>query len=72
MPARLLALKRVLEFMGAEVHRPNSGSHWKAVYQGKTYPIPAHNGEKTEIGDVYIRGVCRCFGWDPTEFKKHL
>ena len=27
---------------------------------GKTYIIPAHNGEKTEITDVYIRAVCRC------------
>lgn len=72
MPARLSVLKHALESMGADVVRPNSGSHWKAVKDGTTYTIPAHNGERTEITDVYIKGVCRCFGWDVKEFKKLL
>ena len=51
------------------------GKHpWKAQRKsdGKTYPIPAHNGLKTEISDEYIRGLCRCFGLDETEFRKLL
>lgn len=75
MPARLLALKRALESMGLEVLKPGSGSHWKAVRPGKggkTFPIPAHNGEKTEIGDQYIRAVCRCFEIDPEDLPLPL
>jgi len=72
MPARLSALKRALESMGLEVFKPGSGSHWKVMRAGKTYPIPAHNGEKTEISDLYIRGVCRCFELDPNELRKNL
>jgi hypothetical protein len=36
------------------------------------YPIPAHNGPKTEIGDHYIRGLCRTFGLDVDEMMKLL
>ena len=72
MPARLSALKRALESLGVEVLRPNSGSHWKALRDGKTYPIAAHNAEKTEITDLYIRGVCRCFNLDEKELRKRL
>jgi hypothetical protein len=55
------------------VSRPNRGSHWLAKKAGfRTYPIPAHNGEKTEIPDVYIRGFCRNFGIDREEFKARI
>jgi hypothetical protein len=39
---------------------------------GKTYPIPAHHGEKTEISERYIRGVCTCFDIDPEKLRKLL
>jgi len=72
MPARLSALKRALESMGIEVIKPSAGSHWKARREGKVYPITAHNGERTEIGEDYIRGVCRCFNLDVEELRKRL
>jgi hypothetical protein len=72
MPARLSNLKRALEALGLTVTSPNGGSHWKASRNGKTYPIPAHKGEKTEIGEIYIKGVCRCFDLDIDELRKLL
>lgn len=57
-----------------EVQKPRKGSHWKAVRveDGKVYPLPAHNGLKTELSDIYLRGLCRCFGWDFAEFMSEL
>jgi len=69
-------LKRALESKGLEVFKPSSGgSHWKVVRpgkSGKTFPIPAHNGEKTEISDSYIKAVCRCFEIDLEDLRKNL
>lgn len=72
MPARLRDLKRALERFGCIVEQPSSGSHWKAILDGKTYPIPAHNGLKEEIADHYIRGVCRAFGFDEAKLRRFL
>ena len=72
MPARFSSLKRALEALGLTVVPPNGGSHWKAILNGKTYPIPAHHGEKTEISERYIRGVCTCFDIDPEKLRKLL
>jgi hypothetical protein len=38
----------------------------------RTYPIPAHRGERSEIGDQYISGFCRNFGIDPAAFRARL
>jgi hypothetical protein len=35
-------------------------------------PIPAHGGLKSEISDIYIRALCRTFGWNFDEFKRQL
>ncbi|MDP3767843.1 MAG: hypothetical protein Q8S13_07495 [Dehalococcoidia bacterium] len=42
---------------------PGGGSHWKVtrLKDGKSYPIVAHNGTKSEIGKNYIRGLRSCF-----------
>jgi hypothetical protein len=73
MPARPRDIKRALEARGVRVDEPTKGSHWKAVGSGgKVYPVPAHNGLKTEIGDEYIRGICRAFGFDFAEFRREL
>lgn len=58
--------------MGVAVEPPNSGSHYRAVKDGKVYPVPAHNGERSEISDVYIRGLCRAFDLNYEDLKKHL
>lgn len=58
---------------GITFSRPSSGSHWKAKKDGyRTYPVPAHNGERTEISDQYIRGLCRNFGLNAEEFVAKL
>ena len=55
------------------IEKPSTGSHWKAVRAGsRPYPIPAHNGIRSEISDLYIRGLCRNFGIEDAEFRKHL
>lgn len=72
MPAALRAIIRAFERCGGVVEQPSGGSHWKAKRDGKTYPLPAGNGTKTELSDQYIRGLCRCFGLDEVEFRKLL
>jgi hypothetical protein len=73
MPARLRDLIRVCATYQIEIKNPKKGSHWKAVRGGsRTFPVPAHNAEKTEIPDEYIRALCRNFGIDYQEMKRLL
>ena len=72
MPARLRALRAVLEREGLVLEKPTSGSHWKFKYGGKTFPVPAGNGLKTELADVYIRALCRTYGLDFDRVMKAL
>ena len=73
MPARLARIVVVAESFGITIERPSRGSHWKAKKIGfRTYPIPAHNGLRSEISDIYIAGLCRAFGIDLNEFKDRL
>jgi len=62
----------VLEEFGIAVEKPKNGSHWKAKANGKSYPVPAHNGPKSEISDAYINGLCRAFDLDVEDFKSRL
>jgi len=34
--------------------------------------LPAYNGLKSELGDLYIRGLCRAFGLDERDFRRLL
>ena len=56
MPKRLGDLSRVLNRLGLRVEQPSNGSHWK-VYRrdGRMYPIPAHNGLRSEISEKYLK-----------------
>jgi len=36
------------------------------------FPIPAHNAERTELADVYVRKLCRTFGLDEGEIRRRL
>jgi len=36
------------------------------------YPLPAHNGLRTEIDDKYIAAFCKHFGLEEDEFRKLL
>lgn len=72
MPARFADPIRAIRRLGVEVQRPSSGSHYKLVLQGKICPLSAHNGERSEISDRYIRIVCRSLGIDETELRRLL
>jgi hypothetical protein len=73
MPARLRDIKRALEAHGCSVEPPRKGSHWKATNgAGAVYPLPAHNGLKSVISDVYIRAMCRAFELDYENFRDSL
>jgi hypothetical protein len=73
MPARLSDLRRALIVFGVETVEPSRGSHWKLTKGGfGKYPVPAHNGLKSEVADVYIKGLCEHFGIDRSELLKAL
>jgi hypothetical protein len=72
MPARLRDVARAIEALGGSVEEPNKGSHFKARLNSQMYPLPAHNGWKTELADVYIRGLCRTLGLDEAVFRALL
>ena len=74
MPARLRDIERAAKACGLEIADAKGKHFWKArrSSDGKTYPIPAHNGGKTEIADIYVKGLCRCFELDEAAFRKLL
>jgi hypothetical protein len=64
MPMRFRDLERHLRSFGVVIVPPTGGgSHYKAKMAGKgSYPIPAHNGPKSELTDLYVRKACAHFG----------
>lgn len=49
------------------------GSHFKAKRPGaRTYVIPAHNGDKTELDDKYVKALCKNFEIDFDVFRAKL
>jgi hypothetical protein len=52
--------------------RTGKGSHVVLCHGQKTYPVSLHNGDRTELSDVYIRGICRKFGIDYQTFRSKL
>gem|GEM_PF-979195 len=73
MPARLTDIATLLLSYGVALEEPSKGSHWKLKRQAyRVYTIPAHNGRRSEIGDVYIRAMCRHFDIDVKEFYTKL
>lgn len=73
MPARFTQIMRAAQQVGLTVEPPSSGSHFKVKRSGaRTFTIPAHNGERTEISDKYIKSLCRNFGIDYAAFAALL
>jgi len=74
MGARLSDIRRAARSYQITIEEPSSGSHWKARREGTggCYPIPANNGDKTEISNVYIKGFCRFFDLDFEKFWAQL
>jgi predicted RNA binding protein YcfA (HicA-like mRNA interferase family) len=75
MPARLRRVLSVLKEYGISGKSRQKGSHCifhRADGKGRPFPIPAGNGDKTEIDDAYLRALCRALEIDYAEFKKKL
>lgn len=74
MPARLGDLARAAKHLELGVSlRMGKGSHHVFERSGfRCYPVPAGNGEKTEISDQYIRGMCRALGLNEAELRSLL
>lgn len=71
MPARLTDIRDALRTFGGDIEDSGGPHPFKATLQGKRpYPIKAHNGWKTMIGDEYVRGLCRSFEIDKDAFWK--
>ncbi|HVV51058.1 MAG TPA: hypothetical protein VHO06_15425 [Polyangia bacterium] len=73
MPARFFKIALALRDYQIECKtKKGKGSHALLVHRGSVYPVSLHNGEKTELSDVYVKGICRFFGIDYDEFKIKL
>ena len=74
MPARFKSVCLALKKCGIEaLSRGGKGSHVVLLSpDGRTYPVSLHKGPKTEISDVYVRGICEFYGVDYEELKKKL
>ena len=74
MPARYARLRTALARLGVQVsERAGKGSHVVVDDgHGRTYPLPLHHGTKTELSDVYVRGLCRALEIDYEELRKLL
>ena len=61
MPLRFRDLIAILKAHDVEV--TPGAKHWKCSKPGfRPYAIPAHNGEKTELSDKYVRGASATSG----------
>ncbi len=49
-------------------HRKSAGV-WAPLPAGR---IPAHNGDRSEVDDKYIKKLCKSFGIDLAALKKKL
>lgn len=74
MPVRYTRLRAALGKLGIRlIERSGKGSH--AVIddgKGHSYSLPLHHGQKTELSDVYVRGLCRALGIDYDAFRRLL
>jgi len=73
VPARLSKIKAAASVYGIDIVPPNKGSHWKCRRDGvRMYPIPAHNGLRTQVSDIYIRKFCKHFDIDEDVFRGQI
>lgn len=67
VPARLRDLARALEAYGVKLEELHGKHNWRFVRGAFIYPVPAHNGLKSEISDVYVNGAARAFSIEKHE-----
>jgi hypothetical protein len=60
--------------LGIHVAEPSGRGSHVVVDDGKghVYPLPLHHGLKTELSDVYVRGLCRALEIDYKELQRLL
>jgi len=58
---RLSDLHRILGKRGFTIE-PAAKHHKVTAPDGVAYTIPCHNGMRTEITKIYLKGLCRAFG----------
>lgn len=59
---RLQDLKKDIRAAGGTIE-PGKGSHLKVKNKdGRAYPIPAHNGMKSEVPPEYVKGLAKHLG----------
>ncbi len=75
MSVRLRDLARVAKKQWQlSLLKPDGTSHWKFTDGTVSYPVPCHNGLRTEIRSEYLRGFCKAFahrGVTLEELMKH-
>ena len=74
MPVRYTRLRKALAGLGVVIsERRGKGSH-VVVDDGKghVYPLPLHHGLRTELSDVYVRGLCRTLDIDYEDLLERL
>ncbi len=70
---RLRDIKRAVEGLGYELVPPRGGgSHYRVRVQGRVYTLPAHNGLRTDISEIYVAGLCRVLKMSVEDFKALL
>ena len=74
MPARYSRVRAALAKIGIRVvERSGRGSHVVVEDDaGHAYPLPLHHGLRTELSDVYLRGLCRALEIDYEALRKLL
>lgn len=70
MPRRLADIRPELALLLCSIDS-GKGSHLKVRRAGmRPYTLPCHNGERTELSDLYLKGLARALGLDQQYFIK--
>ena len=74
MPYRVSEIEAVLARYGVLLDsKAGKGSHMMFRRAGfPSYTVPAHNGRRTEVTDLYIRRMARQLGLDPDDVFRAL
>lgn len=71
MPSVFRDIVRAAKKSGCAVEASSGGSsHYKIrLPNGDAYPISAHNGERSEIADVYVKKLAQKLGLTLEQFR---
>ena len=74
MPARFREVLHAMKACGVTAYqRAGKGSHVVlSDGHGNAYALSLHNGDRSMLSDVYLRGICRTFGIDFATFRSKL